>query len=190
MHANRFTVVLDANVLIPVLTRDVLLSLAEQNLYRVRWNALILDEVRQNLPRANPSVTEDAASRAVSAMVRAFPDALIEGWERLADGLSDLPDPDDAHVIASAVNTGATVIVSQNLRHFPSGVLDPLGIACLHPDDFIADTISLDPGSAVVAIDRMLARHRKEPKSYADLIRAMEAMRFPRSVEELIASLP
>jgi len=37
-HADRFTVVLDTNVLVGALSRNMLLSLAEDGLFRARWS--------------------------------------------------------------------------------------------------------------------------------------------------------
>ena len=37
-HADRFTVVLDTNVLVGALTRKMLPSLAEDGLFRARWS--------------------------------------------------------------------------------------------------------------------------------------------------------
>ncbi len=42
--ADRFTAILDANVLYPSLKRDVLLSFGERGLYRPRWTGMIMGE--------------------------------------------------------------------------------------------------------------------------------------------------
>jgi hypothetical protein len=44
MFANRFTVLADACSLVPALNRNLLLSLAAAEFFRVRWSAAILDE--------------------------------------------------------------------------------------------------------------------------------------------------
>jgi hypothetical protein len=46
MFANRFTALIDACVLIAPLKRNMVLSLAEAELFRVRWSATILDETQ------------------------------------------------------------------------------------------------------------------------------------------------
>ena len=61
----------------------------------------------------------ERAARARRAMERAFEDAAVTGYEGIMGGLKDLPDPDDAHVIAAAVKTRASVIVTDNVKHFP-----------------------------------------------------------------------
>lgn len=54
--ADRFTVILDANVLYPFLVRDVLLSLAAAGLYRPRWSRDIMDEWSSKLIETHPDL--------------------------------------------------------------------------------------------------------------------------------------
>ena len=50
-------------------------------------------------------------------------DCLVAGFESLEAGLTELPDPDDRHVLAAAIHSGAQEIVTFNLRDFPDTVL-------------------------------------------------------------------
>jgi hypothetical protein len=52
-------------------------------------------------------------------MNKAVRDCLVTGHEPLTEGLK-LPDPDDRHVLAAAIKAGAQVIVTRNLKDFPS----------------------------------------------------------------------
>jgi hypothetical protein len=60
-------------------------------------------------------------------MDRAFPAASVSGFERLIPALS-FPDPDERHVLAAAVHARADLIVTVNLKDFPTAVLAPHGI--------------------------------------------------------------
>ncbi|WP_405235104.1 hypothetical protein [Lentisalinibacter orientalis] len=51
MFANRFTAFVDACVLASALKRNLILSLAEAELYRVRWSQLAIDEPEQAIAR-------------------------------------------------------------------------------------------------------------------------------------------
>ena len=52
--ADRFVVVLDANVLYPFRVRDALLRFAEVGLFRARWSPKIIDEWESNLLERKP----------------------------------------------------------------------------------------------------------------------------------------
>ena len=103
-----FAAVLDTCVLWPSLQRDVLLSLAAENLYRPLWSTAILDELEFHEARKLEGRGIDshtAATRAthlIEQMASAFDDACVIGWETL-EGSFGLPDPDDEHVVAAAV---------------------------------------------------------------------------------------
>lgn len=47
-----------------------------------------------------------------------------------------LPDPDDRHVLAAAIRCRADVIVTMNLRDFPSEGLAAFGMEAQHPDEY------------------------------------------------------
>lgn len=182
MFANRFTALLDANVLAPALTRNILLSLAEAQFFRPRWSARIMDETERTIvmlcrdhERPNP---EADATRARAAMERAFEDATVTGFEVIEHGLvghPDLRDPDDAHVIAAAIETGASIIVTDNLKDFPATVLADHGIEAKSANAFLADTIDLKPEKAAEALAIMRARFRSPAITADELLLKMEA---------------
>lgn len=189
MFANRFTVLADACSLVPALNRNLLLSLAEAEFFRVRWSVRILDEAERGIAKVlgERGITDAAerAARARNAMERAFEDASVVGYEKLVGSLEDLPDPDDAHVIAAAVKTRASVIVTDNLRDFPSRVLDPLDLEAKTTDAFVADTIGLDAGRAIAAVRQMRMRLKKPEKTAEVLLLDMEAVGLTQTVDAL-----
>lgn len=85
----RYTAVLDANVLYPVLLRDVLLSLAHADLYSAKWSSHIRDEWTRSLLRDRPTMGEKIQA-AVTAMEEAIPDCLVTGYEHLIVGLRNV----------------------------------------------------------------------------------------------------
>jgi hypothetical protein len=78
---DRFTVVLDAFVLFPMLTRDVLLTLADHGFYNPKWSERIHAEWTANLASRLAARGMNDARMQIDgvrrAMDRAFPDALI-----------------------------------------------------------------------------------------------------------------
>lgn len=191
MFANRFTALIDACSLASAPKRDLLLSLAEAEFFRPRWSAFILDETQQAIEKilvAKGFAQEDVAvkaARAREAMERAFPEANVLDFGSFLRACQALPDEDDKHVLAAALATRADVIVTENVRHFPAGVLEPLGLYVKTADEFIADTIELDQGRAVSAIRRMRERYRKPEIDAAKLLLAMEAHGLIMTVDAL-----
>lgn len=100
---------------------------------------------------------------------------MVEDFDAFLCACTGLPDAGDAHVVAAALKTQAAVIVTENLRHFPSGLLKPLNVEPLSADVFIADTISLAPGRAVAAVHKMRVRFTRPELTADDLLTRMES---------------
>ena len=151
--ADRFVVLLDANVLYPFRVRDVLLRFAEAELFRARWSRDIIDEWTRNLIADKPHVEKSVRSQ-VAAMEEAFPEAMVEGYADLIPALN-LPDKNDRHVLAAAIRAGAQHIVTENLTDFPKEATLPYGIEAVSADSFLASTFELYPTDAVKALRQM-----------------------------------
>lgn len=169
--ADRLTAILDANVLYPFLVRDVLLSLAEAGLYRVVWTAEINAEWSERLVAEKPG-RKAAIEATIEAMNEAFPEATTTGYEDLISSLS-LPDADDRHVLAAAIRSGASVIVTENLKDFPPDMLAKYDIETRSADEFVLNTFELYPTDALHALKTMRARYFKPPVTPAELIQRM-----------------
>jgi hypothetical protein len=196
MFANRFTAFVDACTLAGALKRNMLLSLAEADFFRIRWSAPVLEETQRAiasmLTKKGVADAEERAARAIAAMRRAFADADVAGFEPLLSVCVGLPDPNDAHVIAAALKTQAAVIVTDNIKDFPSALLSGLNLEARTADTFIADTIALDTGRAVAAIRTMRRRLNRPEKTAETLLLDMEANSLTETVDVLrthIASL-
>jgi len=73
--ANPFVVILDANVLYPFRTRDVLFSFAQAGLFRARFTNEIFDEWTRNLIRNKPQL-EGSVRQQEAAIRAAFDECL------------------------------------------------------------------------------------------------------------------
>lgn len=165
MFANRYTALVDACTLVSALRRDLLLTLADAEFFRVRWSQRILDETRSALDKIFTERKIESASaragRSVDAMHRAFPEALVEAHASVAAMTFGLPDPKDEHVLTAAVQTQAQAVVTENISDFPARILAPLNLEARTADEFIADTIALDEGKAVAAIRTLRVRLKR-----------------------------
>lgn len=178
MFANRYTAIIDACSLVSAPKRDLLLTLAEDEFFRVRWSDKILEETETALATKifKNLEKEDALKRAansINAMKAAFPEALVElNRQPFATGL---PDENDEHVIMSAIQTQAQAIVTENIKDFPAKILDKFNIEVRTADDFIADTIALDVGKAVARIKTLRTRLQKPDMSPEKYILSLES---------------
>lgn len=189
MFANRYTAFTDACVLVGALQRNLLLTLAEAEFFRVRWSKVVLDEMQAAIGaivsrRGDPDPLQ-AAVRARSAMEQAFSDAMVEDFERFLPICADLPDKKDAHVLAAALKTKADVIVTDNVKDFPPERLRAFGLDARAADEFVADTIMLDEGRAVPALRRMRDRFRKPDLTPDALLLRMEAVGLTETADVL-----
>lgn len=189
MFANRFIALVDACCLAGALKRNLLLTLAEADFFRVRWSQAIHDETKRAiediLNAKDAPDAGDRARRARNAMERAFDEADVGDYQSMLCACDDLPDPGDAHVLAAALKTRAAVIVTDNLKDFPANILSPLNLDARSADDFIADTIALDPGRAVAAVRKMRERLKRPEKTAEVLLLGMEAAGLTETVDAL-----
>lgn len=95
-------------------------------------------------------------------MNAAIPAATATEYESLIEGLA-LPDPNDCHVLAVAIRSGASVIVTFNQTDFPIDALAPFGIEAQHPDEFVEYLFDLDPAAVIAAAQRQRAELKAPP---------------------------
>lgn len=133
---------LDACVLYPTATRDLLLRGAERYLYQVRWSAEIIAEMRDSLVR-DGRVTRSQSEALAANMLEAFPEAMVEDHQTLVHSMTN--EQEDRHVLAVAVAARADVLVTWNLRHFPPAACEPFAIEVQTPDEFLAYSFDLAP---------------------------------------------
>ena len=185
MYSNRFTAVVDACTLADVAKRDLLLTLAEAGLYRLRWSDRILSETEgaiTSILKTRPDAAERAAI-SVANMRKGFPEAEYCNYADIEKGLTCLPDPNDHHVLAAALACRASVIVTENLKDFPKSALAPYGIEPKSADEFIADSIDLDYPQAIKAISGMLQKLSRPALTPQDWIEKLRSRGMTETVD-------
>jgi predicted nucleic acid-binding protein len=189
MHSAQFTALLDANVLYPSLVRDLLLSLAEEHLYRPKWSKQIEEEWIRNLLTDRPDLNPEKIEHIAITMNLAFEDAIVSDYEPLIASLS-LPDPDDRHILAAAIASRSDVIVTINLRDFDAKELEKFNIEAIHPDTFIINLIDLDNEKALNAIQKMVKRRKNPPVGTSELIQRIENNKLPKVAKRFRDIMP
>lgn len=173
---------LDANVLLPQVLCDLLLRLAQQDLFRPAWSSDVLDEVIDNLRRIRPDLGEERLAKRRHAMENFFPHAMVAGYESLID-VMEVPKH-DRHVAAAAVLGRADVLVTANIRDFPQDKLDQFGIKVESPDDFLIDQLTLRPEAVLREVVEQAASRRKPPVTLEEHLASL-AKHVPRFAELL-----
>ncbi len=184
IYSSNFVAILDACVLYPAPVRDLLLSLAENRLYKPKWSSEIQNEWSENLLLNRPDLKKGQLDLTIEAMNAAFPDSNVENFESLISGIS-LPDPDDRHVVAAAIRSKADVIVTYNLKDFPSSIEKEYDIEIQHPDIFLSNVYDLHPDKAKEAFNKMVKRLKKPPKSHSEVLETLSKSDLNRIIEKL-----
>lgn len=161
---NQFTVIFDACVLYNAPVRDLMLQLASQGLFRARWTKKIQDEWMQNLLKNRPDLKKEQLVRTCELMHKSILNCIVEDYEDLAVGIN-LPDPDDAHVVAAALKSQAQIIVTYNLKDFPEKILLKHFLEALHPDTFLRSQLDLYPAPFLSSVKTVRARLKKPTRT-------------------------
>lgn len=160
---------LDANVIRGQQTTDVLLSLAAEGVYEPQWTQKVIDEMRRNRP---PGLSEADIDRRIRTMNKAFPDALVEEPpQELQEQMQ--ADPKDKHVLAGAVHSGSKVLVTDNLKDFHPPTSGPNQMRVENLNQFLIRQLDEHPEQVQAALQNMVRRYRREPRSMSALIDAM-----------------
>ena len=168
-----YSALLDSCVLYPQMLRDLLLSLASTRLFHAHWTEQINQEWVEKLLEKNPG-RRSQVLRTCELVNQSVEDCLVTGYEHLIESVV-LPDPDDHHVVAAALEGGINVIVTFNLAHFPADALSPLGLEAQHPDDFVASMIGVNEDLACTAIREMRLRYKKPPMAAPEYLDSLKA---------------
>jgi hypothetical protein len=155
-----FKIVIDACVLANIAVCDLLLRLAEKpRLLIPKWSREILRETRHTqADKLNwPAGLVDSWHKEVT---RSFPDAVVDDYEHLLPSLAN--NEKDRHVLAAAIRSGSTVIVTFNLKDFQADDLAPWKIEACHPQDYLLTLYSMSPEIVVQKLND-IARKRNNP---------------------------
>jgi len=174
--------VLDACVLYPAPMRDTLLCLAQQGLYIPQWSDTITQEWLRNLLKNRPDLKEERLLRTIAQMNTYFHEANVTDFEHHIPTIQ-LPDLDDRHVVACAIQCEAEIIVTKNLKDFPAEELEKFNITAQHPDDFICDLFQSDKEAAITAFKKQLESLKNPPQTKEELLETFKRNGLPKAAE-------
>ncbi len=135
--------VLDACVLYPPILREILMGSVKAGLFEPLFSDRILREWTRATAKLGAGAQAQAETEA--ALLRAaFPRAVVRERPEIEARLM-LPDPDDIHVLATAIAGSADAIVTFNAKDFPGHTLTAEGITRRDPDGFLWELWSHHP---------------------------------------------
>jgi len=156
--------VIDACVLFKWKVTDFLLNLADLDVFEPIWSDDINDEWMRNLHSAMNIPVEKIEYRKrkmesahPAANCPSKPEVLLSIIEKCKNDAQRK----DAHVIGTAVSSGATLIVTDNIGDFPQNILDTYGIRKLRPDNFCVELFELFPAAVIDGARRHRATLRR-----------------------------
>lgn len=178
-----FIVVYDANVLVGNTQRDLMVRIAQTTLIQAKWTDRILDEAMAAVQKSRPDILPERLARTRALMIDAVPDCIVSGHEPLIDGLH-LRDPDDHHVLAAAIQSGAQVIVTAD-KDFTAADLAPWNIEAKHPDDFVLDQIDINDRVIWTCVQLIANSRQGRPETVEDVLSQLERSGLVRSAAAL-----
>jgi predicted nucleic acid-binding protein len=181
---SNFAVLYDACVLYPAPLRDLLMNLAITDMYRAKWTNEIHEEWITSILANRNDLNRNFLERTRDRMNVSVRDCLVENYQYLIPTLA-LPDTDDRHVLAAAIHSSASVIVTYNLKDFPKKIISQHGIEVQHPDEFLMNLFDLSSETVCLAVNRHRASLKSPPKTLAEYFSTLEKQSLNNIVRKL-----
>lgn len=194
--------VLDANALLPPRLSDVLFDMHGAGLFKAKWSREIEEEFERNwasVVAKNQTMSQEEATAGalhrLHCYQRAVPEYAIYGHLN-GQTLATVPPKvhkGDKHVAAAALHLRKVLsqeqqhadvyLVSSNIRHLASKVMQGLDVTVIKPGNFI-DLFASDT-RLQIALERTVNELTDPPYSRAELLGALLAHESKRAVEHL-----
>lgn len=175
---------LDACVLYPLATREILLSWAKAGGFTPLFSDRVVEEWAL-ASRAKMGEEAEMRARGDAALMRAaFPDSMVSEYEAREAGLAPLPDAADTHVLAAALEGGADALLTFNIRDFPLKILRPLGLGRLHPDEYLSAAFRRDGQRFTAALAPFAEMAAGRGVSFRKFLKRAELPRLGKAWEQ------
>lgn len=176
-------ITLDACVLYPTVMREILLGVAATGAFQPVWSARILEEWARAARKLGPE-GETQARGEIAMLGVAWPAAEAPAAEHL-EGRLWLPDPNDIHVLATAVSTSSDAIMTLNIKDFPKSVLAEEGLLRLTPDEHLHSLWVHQSAEVEAVAQRVLAEAQRLSGQPWEMRALLKKARLPRLAKAL-----
>ena len=159
-------VVLDTCVLIPSSIRGLLVRVAEKKLFSPIWSERIFEEW-EFFASKNSMQCIYSTRIEILLLKSKWKNSFIPRDICLEEKLL-LPDENDRHVLASAIKGRAQILLTNNLRDFPSRLLSKYGIIPRSVDSFLLELLNEYPQIIEPIITAVFESHKgNNPKVFS-----------------------
>lgn len=160
-------VVPDACVLIPASLRDTIFRMSITGMYDIRLTDDIIEEVRRNLVE-KLTISEDKAQRLADTIKVKFKRRFVVPGRHLIEAMPI--NEKDRHVLAAAVCSEASIIITQNLKDFPIETLANYQVVAQSPDDFLISMLHFDEETTINVLAEQVSILRNPPMTVLELL--------------------
>ncbi|MEO0916946.1 MAG: PIN domain-containing protein [Pseudomonadota bacterium] len=171
-------VLLDACVLYPTVLRELVIGLASTGYFTPLWSDRILEEWRRAAVRQSDRDGVIAEGE-IATLKAQFPHAIVATQSDTEDRLY-LPDPDDVHVLAAAIDGKAEALMTLNLKDFPTNALAAEGIVRRDPDGFLFEAFHEDQAAMRSMAEATLDRAGRYGVDVSNPRALLKKARLPR----------
>lgn len=178
-------ILIDACVLYPTVMREVLIGVAAKGLFEPLWSARILEEWARAVARLGDGF-EDVARGEIALLKAGWPKAEVSYSPDVEAGLY-LPDPDDTHVLAAAIAGKADILLTMNLKDFPTRALSEQGVVRRDPDSLLREMFEEDPVTVAQVAEDVRRVAEQMSGTPQDMRKLMKKARLPRLGKALVA---
>lgn len=157
------------------------MRLAVHDLIHAKWTEKIHEEWMTAVLRERPDLTRAQLERTRNLMNQHAGDCLVANYEQHIETLA-LPDPDDRHVVAAAIECEADAVVTWNLSDFPQSTLHALGLEIWTPDQLLVRIFNSDQDAVLQLMKEHRESLRNPPKTAAEYFETLEQQRLKEAV--------
>ncbi len=178
--------VIDANLLVPIVACDFLLTAFDHGVFELIVSSTVLDEVERTLIDDFPDVAPDGLRRRVAHMRAALADQIVDpaGFE----GSAEMINVNDRHVVAAALAVGATWVVTDDgaLRSEIAG--SGLNLQPLDGNAFVLHLWEVSPTDMAEVVHSLIAKRRRPAVSPSEMAAQLH-VHFPAMTAAWLARI-
>jgi len=166
---------LDANLLVPIVACDFLLTAFDHGLFEPVVSPAVLDEVERTLLEDFPHIDPDGLRRRVGHLRLALADHVVD---TIGVDVPEEINPKDRHVVGAALAAEAALLVTEDAALRREVGAARIGVEPVGGDAFAARLWAASPAGVDETIRSLIAKRRRRPVSEAQTA-AQLAAHFP-----------